>query len=250
MTAALPSVDATGEDPVTRAAAARSSPPVLSQACRRCWRWTRRRRSSPTAARTTWPGRSGDCGFEMVLSRYVPRILRSTDRRALRPSLHRPGPASMDWSQIDRRAVHPGGRAILDQVQRALRLSDEQLAPSRAVLGEHGNMSSATVLFILRRILHGNGELEVATRLPGADPADPGRSQGPRRRWTSGSAGSPRGTPSAARHPAGRLGRATPGGTLTEPIRRTTGVRNEGIHHRNQRLHRRAARTEPDRSRR
>jgi len=61
-------------------------------------------------------------------------------------------------AEIDRWAVHPGGRSILDRVQRALELTDEQLSPSRAVLRDDGNMSSATVLFILRRILHGEAE--------------------------------------------------------------------------------------------
>jgi len=46
-------------------------------------------------------------------------------------------------------AVHPGGPEILDRVQRRLHLSDAQLAPSREVLADGGNRSSATVLFIL-----------------------------------------------------------------------------------------------------
>jgi predicted naringenin-chalcone synthase len=91
----------------------------------------------------------GDLGFEMVLSSAVPRILEAQIGGAVQTLL---GSTS---TAIDRWAVHPGGRSILDRVQRALELSDEQMSPSRAVLREHGNMSSATVLFILRRILHG-----------------------------------------------------------------------------------------------
>jgi predicted naringenin-chalcone synthase len=49
--------------------------------------------------------------------------------------------------------VHPGGRSILDRVQTALSLREDQLAPSRAVLRQYGNMSSATVLFVLRLLL-------------------------------------------------------------------------------------------------
>lgn len=110
----------------------------------------------------------GDLGFEMVLSSAVPRTLEAQIDRALRPLLHRlPLSGAADWSQIDRWAVHPGGRAILDRVQRALGLSEQQLAPSRAVLREYGNMSSATILFILRRILHQNGEDAAGT------PSDP-----------------------------------------------------------------------------
>ncbi|WP_331271921.1 type III polyketide synthase [Motilibacter aurantiacus] len=91
----------------------------------------------------------GDHGFDMVLSSYVPRIIEGDIHAALEPLLEgRPA------AQIEHWAVHPGGRAILDRVQGALGLSDEQLAPSREVLRGYGNMSSATVLFILREILY------------------------------------------------------------------------------------------------
>jgi predicted naringenin-chalcone synthase len=51
-------------------------------------------------------------------------------------------------------AVHPGGRSILDRVQAGLELAPDALAASRAVLRDYGNMSSATVMFILREMLH------------------------------------------------------------------------------------------------
>ncbi|GGA62376.1 naringenin-chalcone synthase [Pseudoclavibacter endophyticus] len=111
----------------------------------------------------------GDLGFEMVLSSYVPRILEARIAEALRPLLEA-GTGARDaaaWSGIERWAVHPGGRAILDRVQRALGLSDEQLAPSRDVLRDYGNMSSATVLFILERLLRSDD----AETGGGADPA-------------------------------------------------------------------------------
>ena len=52
-----------------------------------------------------------------------------------------------------RTAGHPGGKSILDAVERGLDLPDDALAHSRAVLAEFGNMSSATVLFVLQRVL-------------------------------------------------------------------------------------------------
>ena len=94
----------------------------------------------------------GDLGFEMVLSGAVPRIIEAQIGGAVQSLL---GSSPVD---IDRWAVHPGGRSILDRVQHALDLTDEQMSPSRAVLRDHGNMSSATVLFILRRILHGDAD--------------------------------------------------------------------------------------------
>lgn len=50
-------------------------------------------------------------------------------------------------------AVHPGGEKVLAAAARALGLPDEALASSRAVLAEQGNLSSATVWFVLRRLL-------------------------------------------------------------------------------------------------
>lgn len=97
----------------------------------------------------------GDQGFEMVLSRYVPAIIGEHIHGALAPLLA--GDASLDGppaQAIDLWAIHPGGRSILDKVQQALSLSEAQLEPSRSTLAEHGNMSSATVLFILRQLLH------------------------------------------------------------------------------------------------
>ena len=90
----------------------------------------------------------GDQGFDMVLSRWVPRILGSSLPGAVPALLGSVRPA-----EVDRWAVHPGGRSVLDQVQTALGLSDEHLAPSRDVLRRYGNMSSPTVLFVLAELL-------------------------------------------------------------------------------------------------
>lgn len=49
--------------------------------------------------------------------------------------------------------MHPGGRKVIDKVQEALGLSDADVAYSRAVYRNYGNMSSATVLFVLQEIL-------------------------------------------------------------------------------------------------
>jgi predicted naringenin-chalcone synthase len=51
--------------------------------------------------------------------------------------------------------VHAGGRSILDAVERSLELPHHALDASRAVLAENGNMSSATLMFVLARLLAG-----------------------------------------------------------------------------------------------
>ncbi|MDF2991956.1 MAG: type polyketide synthase [Microbacterium sp.] len=88
----------------------------------------------------------GDSGFEMTLTPEVPRII---GREIVEIAAGVIG----DLAEIDAWAVHPGGRSILDRVENALDLDATALAPSREVLRAHGNMSSATLLFILRDLL-------------------------------------------------------------------------------------------------
>jgi predicted naringenin-chalcone synthase len=56
---------------------------------------------------------------------------------------------------IEHWAIHPGGRSILDKTEAKLGLTEDQLVPSRQTLRQYGNMSSATVLFVLKAILEG-----------------------------------------------------------------------------------------------
>jgi alpha-pyrone synthase len=54
---------------------------------------------------------------------------------------------------IDLWAVHPGGTRIIEKVQRSVGLSDSQVADSWEILREYGNMLSASVLFVIERML-------------------------------------------------------------------------------------------------
>ncbi len=90
----------------------------------------------------TWKIR--DLGFDMFLSGKVPVEL----GRALHG-----GELMADRDGTDLWAVHPGGRSILDAVERGLELPADALATSREVLSSFGNMSSATVMFVLQRIM-------------------------------------------------------------------------------------------------
>jgi alkylresorcinol/alkylpyrone synthase len=54
---------------------------------------------------------------------------------------------------VTRWVMHPGGRRIIEVMAEQLGLADEDLAPTEAVLSEHGNMSSVTVLFVLDEIM-------------------------------------------------------------------------------------------------
>ena len=92
----------------------------------------------------------GDEGFEMVLSTYVPELLGSNIAAAVEPVLTAAGQTRC---AVDHWAVHPGGRAILDKVQSALALGENALEASRKVLRTYGNMSSATIFFVLQELL-------------------------------------------------------------------------------------------------
>lgn len=89
-----------------------------------------------------------DLGFDMILSGNVPRAIQGTLRAGLHDILE-----SAAMESIDLWAVHPGGHSVLDAVERAIKLPPKALEPSRDVLRCYGNMSSATVMFVLDRMM-------------------------------------------------------------------------------------------------
>lgn len=94
-----------------------------------------------------------DSGFDMFLSPAVPLTLGKSLPLVWPEIMTSEERASMAFW-----AVHPGGRSILDTVQSKLGLTDEEIAPSREVLRDYGNMSSATVMFVLKRFLEMGGK--------------------------------------------------------------------------------------------
>ena len=91
----------------------------------------------------------GDHGFAMGLSPLVPETVGAALLPWLRDWLKEqaiPLEAVTSW------AVHPGGPKILSTCSEVLSLEPNRLLDSRAVLQDHGNMSSATILFILERL--------------------------------------------------------------------------------------------------
>jgi predicted naringenin-chalcone synthase len=92
----------------------------------------------------------GDTGFEMTLSGEVPhRIQAALEKPEVRALLHN------GWSAdaIDSWAVHAGGRSILDAVEKGLALPQGALFASRDILARCGNMSSATLMFVLAALM-------------------------------------------------------------------------------------------------
>jgi predicted naringenin-chalcone synthase len=99
----------------------------------------------------TW--RIGDSGFEMTLSAEVPGLIEAKLLDFITSWLGKQG---LKVSDIAGWAAHPGGPRILRAVETSLELSPTALACSRSVLADHGNMSSATMLFVLRRFMDSN----------------------------------------------------------------------------------------------
>ena len=94
----------------------------------------------------TWSIR--DFGFDMVLSGQVPA--------AIHDALQAHAGDILDGAlaeAIDLWAIHPGGRTVLDAVERAFGLAPAALSASREVLRRYGNMSSATVMFVIERLM-------------------------------------------------------------------------------------------------
>jgi predicted naringenin-chalcone synthase len=100
-----------------------------------------------TAGYMTWD--VTDLGFRMGLSPRVPDVLAVHVGPMVDDLLARNG---VRRDEVDGWAVHPGGPRILDVVADRLGLGDTDLDASRAVLAEHGNCSSATVLLVLARM--------------------------------------------------------------------------------------------------
>ncbi len=95
----------------------------------------------------TW--KIGDYGFEMTLSACVPDLIHQHLRPWLSEWLASQG---LTIADVGSWAVHPGGPRIIQSAARALDLPRSATEISTAVLAEHGNMSSSTVLFVIDRL--------------------------------------------------------------------------------------------------
>jgi alpha-pyrone synthase len=99
-----------------------------------------------TSELITW--RIRELGFDMQLSGQVPGEISRAMKKIGSQITRGKDPLSMDlW------AVHPGGRTILDSVEKGLGLAEDALSNSRDILARFGNMSSATVMFVLERVI-------------------------------------------------------------------------------------------------
>lgn len=90
----------------------------------------------------------GDFGFEMRLSKYIPALLNKGIQH-----LKEIFEEKFKLSTVDNFAIHPGGKLILQKVQEAFGLPESVNIHAKEVLENFGNMSSATLLFVLERMM-------------------------------------------------------------------------------------------------
>jgi predicted naringenin-chalcone synthase len=106
------------------------------------------------------PGSQGDMswipaawGMKMTLSREVPQKIGASLRGFVQKMVSEAGYELSDVLKNAVFAVHPGGPKIIDSVRAGLELSEEQVRASREVLFERGNMSSATLPHVWKKLV-------------------------------------------------------------------------------------------------
>jgi len=87
-------------------------------------------------------------GFQMTLSGYIPDLIEEDFSAVVARACK-----AYNKNEISHWCIHPGGKRILEAIQKSIGLEKEELACSYEVLNEFGNLSSATILFVLKRML-------------------------------------------------------------------------------------------------
>ncbi|MET0793181.1 MAG: 3-oxoacyl-[acyl-carrier-protein] synthase III C-terminal domain-containing protein [Polyangiaceae bacterium] len=113
-----------------------------------------------SAASMGWT--SGDFGMTMTLARDVPDRISSALRSFVLQLFEKSGMNAATELRSAVVAVHPGGPKVIDRVRDVLELNEAQVASSRGVLFDYGNMSSATLPHVWMRIL-ADAEIAVGT---------------------------------------------------------------------------------------
>jgi len=90
-------------------------------------------------------------GFLMTLSGYVPDLIEEDFERIVNSTLQKD---KISKEEVSHWCIHPGGKRVLEAIHKSLNFTNGQLSNSYKVLNEFGNLSSATILFVLKEMLH------------------------------------------------------------------------------------------------
>jgi predicted naringenin-chalcone synthase len=92
-------------------------------------------------------------GFLMTLSGYVPDLIEEDFEGVVSRAL---AANNVQQHEVTDWCIHPGGKRILQAIEKSMHLEPAHLSASYDVLNRYGNMSSATILFVLQSLLKGN----------------------------------------------------------------------------------------------
>ena len=90
-------------------------------------------------------------GFLMTLSGFVPDLIGEDFESLMTRALEKTNTAKQS---ITHWCIHPGGKRILESIQKSLAFNNDELSESYDVLRNFGNMSSPTILFVLKKIMN------------------------------------------------------------------------------------------------
>ena len=96
-------------------------------------------------------------GFLMTLSGYVPDLIEEDFAAIVEKAMTK---EKLTVEDVSHWCIHPGGKKIIEAIHKSLQLTNGQLQSSLDVLHEFGNLSSATILFVLKKILHENKSIK------------------------------------------------------------------------------------------
>jgi alkylresorcinol/alkylpyrone synthase len=107
-----------------------------------------------------------DSGLKVIFSKDIPTIVHNCVGQNVQELASKNG---ISISDIKHFAIHPGGPKVMDAYEEALKLQGDALRFSRKVLRDHGNMSSPTVLYVLKEFMdsreYGAGEYGLISAL-------------------------------------------------------------------------------------
>ena len=89
-------------------------------------------------------------GFLMTLSGYIPDLIGQDFESIVGAALQRDG---LQKDDVTHWCIHPGGKRILEAISKSLQFDGATLQPSYDVLRQYGNLSSATILFVMKEML-------------------------------------------------------------------------------------------------